>query len=142
MAAGGAGPAGPAGDIQGIAGVMLWTGDFESMLRFYRDVLGLTPRSERPGFVNFEWGELRLTVAEHAAVSGPSREPVRTMLNLRVADARSVHRRLAAAGVPFSRPPESEAWGGLVATFADPDGNALQLIQLPAERGPEAQASP
>ena len=87
MAAGGAGPD---GDILGIAGVMLWTGDFPPMLRFYRDVLGLMPRSERPGFVNFEWGELRLTVAEHTAVCGPSREPVRTMLNLRVADARGL----------------------------------------------------
>lgn len=129
--AGSGGAGAPEADILGLAGVMLWTGDFPPMLRFYRDVLGLAPRSERPGFANFEWGELRLTIAEHDAVEGASLEPVRTMLNLRVRDAEGVHRRLAAAGVRFSRPPEPEAWGGVVATFADPDGNALQLMQLP-----------
>ena len=130
-------------DISGLAGVMLWTGDFPPMRRFYRDILKLTPRSERPGFVSFEWGELRLTIAEHDAVEGPSREPVRTMLNLQVADIASVHRRLLAAGVRFSRPPEREGWGGIIATFADPDGNPLQLMQLPDRgRGTQAQISP
>lgn len=123
--------AGGPGAIRGVAGVILWTGDSGPMLRFYRDVLGLEPRSERPGFVNFVWGELRLTIAVHDAVHGPTREPVRTMLNLRVDDIDAAHRRLAAAGVSFSREPEREPWGGRIATFADPDGNALQLMQLP-----------
>ncbi len=125
------GARGAHGEIIGVAGVMLWTGDFPPMLRFYRDVLGLRPRSERPGFVNFEWGELRLTIAEHDSVDGVSCEPVRTMINLRVGDVAAAHRRLLAAGVLFSRPPEREPWGGIIATFADPDGNALQLMQLP-----------
>ena len=30
-----------------------------------------------------------------------------------------------------TRAPEREEWGGWVATFADPDGNVLQLMQLP-----------
>jgi hypothetical protein len=37
--------------------------------------------------------------------------------------------------VVFSRRPEREAWGGVVATFADPDGNTLQLMELPPEGG-------
>ncbi len=130
-AAGGAQGEAEGGGIEGLAGVILWTGAFEPMMHFYRDVLGLAPRSERPGFVNFEWGELRLTVAEHGEVSGRSSEPVRTMVNLRVADIVAAHRRLSAAGVPFSRAPEREQWGGWVATFTDPDGNALQLLELP-----------
>ena len=36
-----------------------------------------------------------------------------------------------APGVVFTRAPEREEWGGWVATFADPDGNVLQLMQLP-----------
>ena len=54
------------------------------------------------------------------------------MLNLTVADIRAVHERLTRAGVAFSREPAREDWGGWVATFADPDGNILQLMQLPA----------
>ena len=39
-----------------------------------------------------------------------------------------------AMGDAFTRPPGREPWGGLVATFADPDGNTLQLLQLPEGR--------
>ena len=46
------------------------------------------------------------------------------------------HARLAAAGVTFTRPPELEPWGGRIATFADPDGNTLQLMQLPGPDTP------
>jgi len=28
-------------------------------------------------------------------------------------------------------PPEREHWGGWIATLQDPDGNILQLLQLP-----------
>jgi uncharacterized glyoxalase superfamily protein PhnB len=41
-----------------------------------------------------------------------------------------VAERLAEAGVEFLRQPEQESWGGWVATFRDPDGNTLQLLQL------------
>jgi predicted enzyme related to lactoylglutathione lyase len=33
--------------------------------------------------------------------------------------------------VEFIRQPEREQWGGWIATFKDPDGNILQLLQLP-----------
>ena len=49
------------------------------------------------------------------------------MINRAVEDIGTVHARLARAVVVFTRPPEGEEWGGLVATFADPDGNTLQL---------------
>jgi predicted enzyme related to lactoylglutathione lyase len=101
------------------------------MARFYRDTLGLTPRSDRPDFINFDWHGVRLSVSVHDRVHGESRDPLRMMVNLAVDDIRAMHARLAAAGVNFTRPPEREDWGGWVATFADPDGNVLQLMQLP-----------
>ena len=124
-------------DITGVAGVIVWTDRFDAMLRFYRDTLGLEPRGVKASFANFAWGGFRLSVAAHDGVRGPARDPLRVMLNLAVADIHAAHRRLEARGVVFSRPPERERWGGWVATFADPDGNTLQLLQLP----PEAQTS-
>jgi len=67
-------------------------------------------------------------------VSGASRDPFRIMVNLAVDDIRAVHARLLKAGVVFTRAPESEEWGGQVASFLDPDGNVLQLLQLAPER--------
>ncbi len=121
------------GEIQGIAGVLIWTeaARFEAMARFYRDRLGLTPRTSRPDFINFDWGGVRLSVSVHDRVTGASRDPFRIMVNLAVDDIRAVHARLAGAGVAFTRPPEAEDWGGQVASFLDPDGNLIQLMQLP-----------
>jgi predicted enzyme related to lactoylglutathione lyase len=118
--------------IAGLAGVLIWTeaDRFPAMARFYRDALGLTPRSAKPDFVNFDWQGVRLSVGVHDGIRGPSRDPLRLMINLTVADIRSVHERLVRAGVAFTRAPEREDWGGWVATFADPDGNVLQLMQL------------
>jgi predicted enzyme related to lactoylglutathione lyase len=127
-----------AGRITGFAGVLLWTerDRFEAMARFYRDVLGLSPRTSKPDFINFDWAGVRLSLSVHDRVRGTSREPHRVMVNLAVDDIDALHARLAAAGVVFSRPPEREDWGGRVATLSDPDGNLIQLFQLPAAGSP------
>ena len=68
------------------------------------------------------------------------------MINLGVDDIHAEHNRLSDAGVVFIRPPERESWGGWVATFQDPDGNLLQLLQTPTyqlvrEASPSDQTS-
>ncbi len=120
--------------ITGLAGVLLWTSAdrFDALAAFYRDVLALPVRRDRPGFVSFAWGDVRLTVTVHDAVHGASADPLRWMLNLAVNDVAAEHARLAAAGIPFLRPPEQEPWGGTVATLTDPDGNVVQLFELPS----------
>jgi len=122
------------GDIRGIAGVLIWTerDRFDSMARFYRDRLGLTPRSSKADFINFDWGGVRLSVSVHDRVTGTSKDPFRIMINLAVDDVRAAHARLAGEGVEFVRPPETEDWGGQVASLLDPDGNLVQLFQLPS----------
>ena len=119
--------------ITGVVGITLWTDDLDRMLRFYRDVLRLPLHSfhEDVGFAAFELGEIRFNIGRHAGVSGDSRDPLRVMPHLGVDDIHAEHARLAAAGVPFIRVPEREHWGGWVATFSDPDGNMLQLLQFP-----------
>lgn len=125
------------GAITGLAGVLIWTEAtrFDAMARFYRETLGLAPRSRRDDFINFDWHGVRLSIGVHGRVGGGASDPLRIMINLEADDIRAVHRRLVAAGVAFSRPPEQEDWGGWVASFADPDGNTLQLMQLPRAPG-------
>lgn len=121
------------GTISGLSGVLIWTDavHYGAMRDFYVDTLGLTPRSDREGFVNFEWDGQRLTVSVHEGVHGTARDPLRLMVNLAVDDIHAAYTRLQSAGVAFSRPPEQESWGGWIATFADPNGNTLQLFELP-----------
>jgi predicted enzyme related to lactoylglutathione lyase len=53
------------------------------------------------------------------------------MINLGVEDIHRTYTALRAKGVTFLKAPTQEEWGGWVATFFDPDGNILQLLQQP-----------
>ena len=116
--------------IDGVAGVTVWTEELDRLLPFYTDTLGLTPHSVRPGFASFKWGDMRLGIGTHSDVNGRTGEPYRVMVNLGVKDIQEEYNVLQNRGVVFIRPPEKEHWGGWVATFSDPDGNVLQLMQL------------
>lgn len=120
--------------IHGVVGIVIWTDNLEPMVRFYRDTLGLPLHSHHGDFAAFRWGRMRLSVGLHSAVHGPARDPYRVMVNLGTRDIHRLYQRLRDRGVEFLRPPEQEVWGGWLATFHDPDGNTLQLLQQPPER--------
>ena len=108
---------------------------FPALRAFYVDTLGLEPSGGTRGGqrVAFSWSApgllLRLIISTHDQVRGDAPDPHRVLLNLQVDDIHAVAARLVAAGVEFTRPPAEESWGGWVATFADPDGNLVQLLQ-------------
>jgi catechol 2,3-dioxygenase-like lactoylglutathione lyase family enzyme len=54
-----------------------------------------------------------------------------TGLSFTVANVAERHAQLSALGVPFTGAPERQAWGGVLATFQDPSGNELQIVQPP-----------
>ena len=64
-------------------------------------------------------------------MEGAARDPDRVVLRLGVQDIHAHCQRLADRDGEFNRPPEMEHWGGWIATLKDPDGNILQLLQLP-----------
>ena len=117
--------------ITGVAGVIIWSSNLGTLRRFYRDTLRLPLHSDHGDFVVFRFGEMRLNLGLHNGVDGPARDPYRVMINLGVDDIHAEHLRLSEEGVEFLRPPEQESWGGWVATFRDPDGNILQMLQFP-----------
>jgi predicted enzyme related to lactoylglutathione lyase len=121
--------------VTNLAGVILWTSAdrHPAMEAFYRDLLELPARSTRPGFINFDLKAARLTIAVHSEVAGPARDALRIMVNLEVDGLDQLIERLQAAGVEVIRPPEPEHWGGRIATLADPDGNIIQLLELPVD---------
>jgi uncharacterized glyoxalase superfamily protein PhnB len=122
-------------EVNGLAGVIVSTSSerFAEMEAFYLSVVGAHVRSRRPGFVNFDFAGLRLTISVHDGVVGSAKEPARTMINLAVVDVDATADRLAAQGAPIIRPPEDEIWGGRMCTVADPDGNYLQFMTFPRQ---------
>ena len=122
--------------ITGVVGITLWTDDLDRLFRFYHGLLRLPLHSNHGDFIALQLGEnMRFNLGLHDGVSGAAKDPYRIMPHLEVADIHEEHRRLTDAGVDFLRPPEQEHWGGWVATFKDPDGNILQMLQFPQSGG-------
>ena len=116
--------------VTGVIGVTLWTDDLERMFDFYHNVLRLPLHSRHDDFIAFELGEVRFNIGRHSEIYGGSKDPFRFMPHLGVEDIHVETNRLSGFGVEFIRQPDQESWGGWVATFKDPDGNILQLLQL------------
>jgi predicted enzyme related to lactoylglutathione lyase len=105
---------------------------------FYTQRLGLTVEAadEEHGFCMFDTGATKLIIEAVGSEDPESHELVGrfTGLSFPVEDIQSKHRQLSAAGVEFSGAPERQYWGGWLATFQDPSGNGLQLVQQPAQQ--------
>jgi predicted enzyme related to lactoylglutathione lyase len=105
---------------------------------FYTQRLGLTVEAadEEHGFCMFDTGATKLIIEAIGNENAESRELVGrfTGLSFPVEDIQSKHRQLSAAGVEFVGMPEQQYWGGWLATFKDPAGNGLQLVQQPAQQ--------
>jgi predicted enzyme related to lactoylglutathione lyase len=105
---------------------------------FYRDTVGLPSRDElAPGACAA--GGAVLGFGTHDDTKVPTAEPSRVLIDLVVGDARAERVRLEARGVEFMRKEGVEEWGGTISTFNDPDGNIVQLMQLPEGMAPPLQ---
>ncbi len=112
--------------IGDLIGAIIWTEDLARLLQFYRDTLGQKTSMESDAFVMF--GDGRFAIGKHSEVKGASRDPNRIMLNFETTDAQADYEELTGKGVEFTRPPSQDG-ELIIATFKDPDGNVLQLLQ-------------
>ena len=104
---------------------------------FYVERLGLkaTLAHLDHGVCVFDVGGTQLIV-ESVPEGAPADEQILvgrfTGLSFAVDNIVVKHRDLLARGVEFSGAPEQQYWGGWLATFKDPSGNELQLVQTAA----------
>lgn len=113
--------------------IQLASEDPKRLVEFYRDVVQL-PVDDTMGEIAFKLGPAgTLFIVDHSQVAGPTREPARVILDLHLDTLDAEQERLEAAGVRFSRRKGVEYWGGVISTFADPDGNTIQMIETRPE---------
>ena len=117
-----------------LSAVRIFVRDLESAQAFYRDVLGLKLRGGSPttGYCVFESGEAHVVV-ESVPDEAPPDEQVLvgrfTGLSFAVNNISVTYEQLLSRNVTFTGAPEAQSWGGVLATFKDPAGNELQLVQ-------------
>ncbi len=114
----------------------IFVNDMAAAKSFYATALGLPLKAgdDALGYCVFRAGHADLVV-EHVSAGAPHEDRALvgrfTGLSFTVPDIQGAYTALRAKGVSFSGAPECQAWGGILATFADPAGNALQLVQHP-----------
>ena len=120
-----------------LCAVRVFVNDLAEARSFYAGVLGLglTAGDEFSGYCVFKAGAMDL-VMEPVPSDAPEEDLALvgrfTGLSFEVPDIQAAYAELLGKGVPFAGAPERQAWGGTLATFLDPAGNGLQLVQRPA----------
>lgn len=114
----------------------VFVSDLASAKNFYSAQLGLplTADGSKYGYCVFKAGGTELVV-ETVADDAPEEDRVLvgrfTGLSFTVQDIETKHQELTSRGVHFTGMPEKQFWGGILATFQDPSGNELQIVQRP-----------
>jgi hypothetical protein len=101
----------------------------EELREWYRKVFA--PDQEGDGPIKL--GRFLLVIEGREDVGEKSNEPGRFILNFHVDDFDTMAAQLHAAGVEWSVPVADRATA-FFGTFADPDGNYLQIIQFKEQK--------
>ena len=106
--------------------VNVFATNFEAVVSFFTEVVGLTSHMADPefGYASFDAGPVSFAIAatEDAGLVGKH-----TGVGFMTEDIDKEYERLVAAGVEFEMPPTKQPWGGTLALFKDPDGNVYYL---------------
>lgn len=107
--------------------VMLFTSDMDRALAWYQDVLGLTTRARHGDFAVLETGGVPIALHGGADPAVAAARSAGATPVLRVDDYAAAKAALEAKGCAFTF--ENRTPHAVFGSFADPDGNPLQIIQ-------------
>jgi predicted enzyme related to lactoylglutathione lyase len=116
--------------------IYYWTRDLDEAVAFYRDVVGLELVDRRgDGWAEFEAGPVRFAL-HGAGVAGIQEVPVSGTIVLRVDDLDAARWTLRERGATFDEADAEVTGFARFATFRDPDGNPIQIIEYLREADP------
>jgi predicted enzyme related to lactoylglutathione lyase len=108
--------------------ILIGSEDPQRLADFYTKLFG-DPAWNQGGYIGWMIGSGSVTVGPHDEVTGSNPQPGRLIWNIESADVPGDFDRFKSAGATVVREPYSfEGEPGLIATFADPDGNYFQLM--------------
>ena len=107
---------------QGIKTVLHPVSDLEKAKPVYTALLGVAPMADAPYYVGYEAEGQQIGLVPGSGETSP-------VSYWHVADIEAKLAEVTAAGATLKQSPRDVGGGRLVATFTDPDGNVLGLIQ-------------
>jgi predicted enzyme related to lactoylglutathione lyase len=112
---------------EGIKTVLHPVSDLAAAKAVYTALLGVPPQSDAPYYVGYEVAGQQIGLVPGRAAPGMT-SPVAYW---HVSDIEAKLADVTAAGATVKEPVRNVGGGRLVATFTDPDGNVLGLLQDP-----------
>ena len=112
---------------EGIKNVLHPVSDLTAAKAVYAALLGVAPQVDEAYYVGFEAAGQHIGLVPGGAAHGMT-SPVTYW---QVADIQAKLAEVTAAGATVKEPPRDVGGGRLVATFTDPDGNVLGVLQDP-----------
>ncbi|TMK24744.1 MAG: glyoxalase [Actinobacteria bacterium] len=110
---------------EGIKTMLHPVSDLEASKKVYTALLGIAPQTDSPYYVGYEAAGQQIGLVPGGGPQGMT-SPV---AHWHVADIEAKLAEVTAAGASVNEPPRDVGGGRLVATFTDPDGNVLGLVQ-------------
>jgi predicted enzyme related to lactoylglutathione lyase len=110
---------------EGIKTVLHPVSDLEAAKAVFTALLGVPPQTDGPYYVGYEAEAQQIGLVPGGGPQGMT-TPVAYW---HVPDIEAKLAEVTAAGAAVKEPPRDVGGGRLVATFTDPDGNVLGLIQ-------------
>lgn len=113
--------------------ISVWVSDQDKAYDFYVNKLGFKVDTDQSMPNGFRWLEVVPPGAEtHLALAkpGPGQKDAIggfSGISFDADDLQATYDDLVAKGVQFTEPLAKQPWGGMMAQFADPDGNVFML---------------
>lgn len=121
--------------LRGVATISIWAKDHTAAVKWYSELMGLTPYFERPGYAEFrtghketEFGIIDSQYASHIHFTG---KPAGAVLYWHVDDIEAVFKCVLEMGATELQAPEDRGRGFVTATVVDPFDNILGLMYNP-----------
>ena len=112
---------------QGVKTVLHPVSDLARAKPVYAALLGIQPQADAPYYVGFDAAGQQIGLVP----GGGQDRMTSPVAYWHVADIEAKLADVTAAGATVNEPPRDVGGGRLVATFSDPDGNVLGLLQDP-----------
>jgi catechol 2,3-dioxygenase-like lactoylglutathione lyase family enzyme len=111
--------------------ITFYVSDLKRAIEFYQKMLGLTKKYEYSSYVGFECGSVEIGLIPKKTVEIGENAPT---VEFAVDDVDHFCEMLRMKGIDIVNPPHDEQWGGRQASFKDPDGNLLEIVQIDWEK--------
>ena len=108
--------------------VTLKVSDLKRAVAFYGEILGLDKKYEYSSYAGFQCGSVEIGLIPGRKGTKPLEDA--PSVEFVVEDVDAAYETLKKRGVNFVREPHDEVWGGRQASFLDPDGNLLEIVEF------------